>query len=496
MSGEATADPGRRRLGTAEVAFASIVAAGFALRVGVAELLPNVLWPDEIFQTLEQAHRVAFGYGIVPWEFRVGARSWLLPGALAGVMKLASFAGDGPTLSLAAVRVVLVALSMSAALAAWAWSRRRDDAGALVAAAATACWFELVYFAPKALSEVVAGHVLVTALFALDGERGRHRLLAAGALLGLVVALRLHLAPAAAVAIVWAVARYRRRVLEVLAGVSLAILVAGVLDLVTWGSAFHSYWSTFRINVVEGKSESWGVLPWAGYGWMLRGVWGPVAVPLLALAGLGARRKPLLLAVSFAILATHSAIPHKEWRFVYPAVLLVVVLAAIGSAEVTRWARRRRAALATAVILTCAWISASAWRGTMLDSAATLQRVEGPYSHWTARSSVLRAFDAAREQGACGVALVGIPWFQSGGYSRLHLDVPLFLVRSAPEHRNLAPAFDAWIAPKELARMFAPDVAQRCWTDGAATACLYRRPGGCARVEGYSVNDVIAQRGQ
>ena len=48
---------------------------------------PNVVWPDEIFQTLEQAHRLAFGYGIVPWEFRAGARSWLLPGLLAGAME-------------------------------------------------------------------------------------------------------------------------------------------------------------------------------------------------------------------------------------------------------------------------------------------------------------------------------------------------------------------------------------------------------------------------
>ena len=44
------------------------------------------LWashPDEIYQTQEQAHRLVYGYGIVPWEFRDGVRSWILPGLLA-----------------------------------------------------------------------------------------------------------------------------------------------------------------------------------------------------------------------------------------------------------------------------------------------------------------------------------------------------------------------------------------------------------------------------
>ena len=48
----------------------------------------GVIWADEIFQTLEQGHRLAFGYGLVPWEYQSGARSWLLPGVIGGFMKL------------------------------------------------------------------------------------------------------------------------------------------------------------------------------------------------------------------------------------------------------------------------------------------------------------------------------------------------------------------------------------------------------------------------
>jgi hypothetical protein len=31
------------------------------------------------FSVTEQAHRLVFGYGLVPWEFQLGMRSWLLP---------------------------------------------------------------------------------------------------------------------------------------------------------------------------------------------------------------------------------------------------------------------------------------------------------------------------------------------------------------------------------------------------------------------------------
>jgi len=64
------------------VLFASL-AAGAALRLWLAFSDDGVHWPDEIYQTLEPAHRAAFGYGLLAWEFLEGARSWALPGLIA-----------------------------------------------------------------------------------------------------------------------------------------------------------------------------------------------------------------------------------------------------------------------------------------------------------------------------------------------------------------------------------------------------------------------------
>src|SRR4051812_22351947 len=46
---------------------AGILLVALSLRVAVVGWSPNVLHPDEIFQVLEQSHRLAFGYGSIPW---------------------------------------------------------------------------------------------------------------------------------------------------------------------------------------------------------------------------------------------------------------------------------------------------------------------------------------------------------------------------------------------------------------------------------------------
>lgn len=39
------------------------------LRLYPTLIEPSMAWPDEIFQTVEPAHRLVYGSGLVPWEF-------------------------------------------------------------------------------------------------------------------------------------------------------------------------------------------------------------------------------------------------------------------------------------------------------------------------------------------------------------------------------------------------------------------------------------------
>src|SRR5258707_1573668 len=96
------------------------LAAGTGTRAWLSLHDDGIYWPDEIYQSLEPAHRLAFGYGMVAWEFVEGARSWLLPGVLAGLLKVSAQLGlDSPRQYLPLVRLLFSALSLLAAFGSY-----------------------------------------------------------------------------------------------------------------------------------------------------------------------------------------------------------------------------------------------------------------------------------------------------------------------------------------------------------------------------------------
>ena len=90
------------------VAFAlpAILLLGLILRIGTCLTQTHVLFFDETIQYFEQGHRLAFGSGIVPWEFDDGIRSWLLPGLIALAMRASAWFSDSPMLYVDLVRTV------------------------------------------------------------------------------------------------------------------------------------------------------------------------------------------------------------------------------------------------------------------------------------------------------------------------------------------------------------------------------------------------------
>ena len=70
-----------------------VLALAFAARAAVALSGDFVLHPDEIMQYLEPAHRLVFGNGVTYREYFYGA--WLVPGFVAGVLKLFDALGLG-----------------------------------------------------------------------------------------------------------------------------------------------------------------------------------------------------------------------------------------------------------------------------------------------------------------------------------------------------------------------------------------------------------------
>ena len=90
-----------------------VLALAFVARAAIALSGDFVLHPDEIMQYLEPAHRLGFGNGVTYWEYFYGARSWLVPGLVAGVLKLFDIVGLGqPAWYVSGVKLVFCAISL------------------------------------------------------------------------------------------------------------------------------------------------------------------------------------------------------------------------------------------------------------------------------------------------------------------------------------------------------------------------------------------------
>jgi hypothetical protein len=233
-----------------------LLAAAGALALGFALRGHGVFWPDEIFQSLEPGHRLAFGYGFVAWEFQRGARSWIFPAALAAVLRVGALLGGGtPATLLVTVKVFMVLIAGAGLLASMRLAHAlAGPRAALLAGVIGACFPPQLIFAGRAMSEVASAAALAWAAWLVLDERAA-RLRAAGALATLAIFLRAPNALAATGLIIALIAVGRRRSTRHFAeGAALAALLGGAVDWATWGAPFHSIVLAVRYNLVEGHA--------------------------------------------------------------------------------------------------------------------------------------------------------------------------------------------------------------------------------------------------
>lgn len=466
-----------------------VLAAAFTLRLAVYFLLPNIVYPDEIFQVTEPAHRLAFGTGLMSWEWHVGIRSWLLPGALSALMWLGGLMGDAPWLVNLPIALFMAAAACVPVACAWGWGRAVSGrAGGFVAAGCCAVWIDLVYMSNHTLTEVVAANFMVLGLYLGYAGEGaavsRRRLFWSGVMLGMAVVLRFHLSPALAVAAlgICGVTRGWKPWAAFTGGAAIPVALAAVLDWATLGLPLQSIWLNFWLNVVVGVSKGAGVSPFATLLLVPLQIWGLAGFLLVAAAvALGTRRLPLLLAVALTIFLVHSFIAHKEYRFIYPAILLLAVLAGVGTSRIVQRVldgrtlpRGGRAALAGGLVL--------AWSALSLSIGAS-----DVFSiPWTRGRSYMEVFDAAsRDRTICGVGVYGMYWTETGGQTWLPRDVRLYDATAESLPKQSA-AYNAIITRRGVT---VPDPSYRklaCFAgdraaDGTALRgdCLWKRPGRC-----------------
>lgn len=433
-----------------------------------------VNWFDEIWQYLEPAWHLVAGPWVQTWDYREGLRSWLIPELLAVPMGIGHALSPDTTLHLLFTRLTLAALSLVIVGAAVSLGLRLSRLHGILAGFVAATWFELVYFGPRALSEPIGLALLMGAVWLLVARRppGPRQFAIAGLLMGLCFVARIQYAPALlTLAIFTARKDWRGAWLPLVLGGCSALAIDALANLAMGAVPFRWMIEAARINLLEGRAKAYGTLPLTGYFTLLAWYWYLALVPILLLAWLGARRYPVLLWIALVHLACHSLIAHKEYRFVLASSALLVILAAIGSAELLRRVPRERLVLATIAALTV-------WGGT----SAVLAR--GNFApNWTIEADLAEALDKAGRPGkTCGLALYRARDTVAGSYALYRRATPIYVLGSAEEARRHADAYDVMLAPQNrLAEAPPAYVLESCAAPGITDApgCVLRRAGSC-----------------
>lgn len=418
--------------------FWPVLALAFVVRAVVALSGDFMLHPDEIMQYLEPAHRLAFGNGVVFWEFWYGARSWLTPGLVAGVLMLFDAVGFGePVWYVGGVKLTFCAISLLIPAGMYCFARRHfGEAEARVALLAGAFWYELVGFAHKPMTEFTSTAAL-TVLLALCVRPSPDRpgvVWPAAFLSVLTAAVRIQYAPLALALLGLLFFRVGKGAKAQLVLVATACsLAVGVFDAVSWDAGlFHSYSNYLRFNLLVDRGAE--ARPVYEYLWWLLVTGGGLSAWCLAVALRDLRRYGLLLLALALILITHSASAHVEYRFIFVCTPLCLLL---GAGVVTRLAAGvhgfRVYALAGTVV---AAVSLAGILNTLPYQDEVYASTDAGTIRFIRKQDPV--FAAYRYLAAApGVAAVwhvdrGYEW--SPGYYYLHRTIPLYDARTGPAH--------------------------------------------------------------
>ena len=426
--------------------FWPVLALAFCARAAVALSGDFIMHPDEAMQLLEPAHRLAFGSGVIYWEWFYGARSWLLPGLIAGLLKGFDALGLGqPFWYVGGVKLALCGLSLAIPVSMYFFARRHfGETAARAALLAGTFWYELVGFAHKPLSGLVAT-ALILWLLALclripAGVKGESKGEAQGLpvvwlaafLAVLATAIRLQYAPLALALLGLCFVRLGNAAKAHLTLAAAAFFLAvGAFDAVSWdGGLFHSYLTIINFNFELRQTAASGENPAHQYLWwlLLASMGGSALCIGAALRRL--RRYGFLLLLIALVLIFHSAQAHKEYRYIFVLIPLWLLL---GAAVLTQLAAGlRRPTLAYGLVGTV--FTALSLAGILNALPGQEQVYRGPHQPPEVVVRFLRGQDPhfaafrylAQAPGVAAVWAPGRHYFTLPSYYYLHRRIPFY----------------------------------------------------------------------
>lgn len=330
-----------------------LIITALLLRIGAAFFSHGYNHIDEHFQVLEPAFGLVHGYSIHFWEWELGARSWIAPGVFSYAIRFFEALGVTDALKLAGcLRAVTGIYSTIGVWFLWLLARELlPRVPALVVLAFFTFWPRFVYFSVHPLSETLCAPLIYAAIY-LIWSKARTKtsfsggLFAAGLLMMLAVFLRL---PVLILTFSMAFSLWflpsKKPLQMFLAGSFVGFTSLGFFDLLTWGHWFQSPIQYLKFNLIEGQAAAqFGRQPWHRYFTAIFRYFQPLAAVILVcglfISSRIARSKNdrlwIFLFIQFIFFFTiHSLIGHKEDRFIYPVLPLLVLCASPALVKLT-----------------------------------------------------------------------------------------------------------------------------------------------------------------
>ncbi len=477
---------------------AALLLLAVAIRLPLA-FWPNVDHPDEIFQYLEPAWRMLGHDGIVTWEWRDGIRSSFLPTLFMGPVILGDWLAPGGAGAFIVPRLLVALASLSIVISAWFFGARVSRMHAIIAALVAAVWFEVVYFAPHTLGEPLATALIVPAALLLTGGPTQKRLVIGGGLLALAFVWRFQYAPAMSVFALGACWRQWRNATPLIAGGLAVLLLAALVDVAHGVVPFDWLILNIKQNLLQDRASEFGVASPAAYIYLLSAIWSGAWLLLLCALWRGWKHAPLLIVAALVNIAFHSAIDHKEYRFIFLSVALLIIAAALGSAD---WAQMMREKPAWRP-----WALPVVAGGWVLISLGLAEATKPMHDNWLRGTGTARlAAELRADPELCGVALYITDFQYLPGRERLVGGLPLYVLHPKdPVAKGRLPllarmheaAFNRIVAPPNSASDLPAEFSRRsCASMGdKGDACVFARSGGCdaAAAGPFAINDVLVR---
>ena len=208
----------------------------------------------------------------------------------------------------------------------------------------------------------------------------------------------------------------------------------------------------------------------------------------------GAHRLPMLLAAALVVIAVHMLVPHKEYRFVLLAVVVLVLLAAVGSVDLIDRLGPAQRRIAVPLL-------GALWFGMSLTVA-----LSHPFSdNWgSGRAAMNTLIEAGQRPGICGLAIFRPTRIPLVSDAFLNRDIPVLLFdgqiagRAAAANRK---RYNIIIAPRLTAAQLPGGYAlDHCMATNLPAVkqlyCTYGRPGKCSGGAGdFDYNLVLSRLG-